>query len=259
MLADLLRFKKYLAKFVGHKQCYLCHQTSQELICHYCMRDAVLPLFPSPGHNLLEYKKVSEHLLNPHYENLQALGAYDGILIGLINQLKFSSKPIAADVLIKLFTHYLAQRLIFFNLVPDAFVPIPLSNYRYVSRQYNQSRLLAQNLADYFSCDCADVLERVKHTKPQSQLNQEQRKANLSDAFIVQQSFEYERVVLVDDVVTTGATINEACKMLRQYKPELSIGVWVMAVTMAPEEMAPEEVAPEEIALSTNSSNVCKF
>ena len=244
MLTDLFTFKKYLARLVGHKQCYLCHQTSQELVCHYCMRDAVLPLFPSPGHNLLDYKKVSEHLLRPHYENLQALGAYDGILIGLINQLKFANKPIAADVLTKLFTHYLAQRLIFFNVIPEAFVPIPLSNFRYVTRQYNQSRLLAKNLADYFTCDCADLLERVKHTKQQSQLNQEQRKSNLADAFIVRRNFPYKRVVLVDDVITTGATINEACKMLRQHKPELSIGVWVMAVTLSSEEIATEERAP---------------
>lgn len=235
MVAYLLRLKKSLANFIGHRQCYLCQQTSRDLICYYCMRDTVLPLFPSPGHNLLEYKKVSKHLLSPHYESLQALGAYDGILSGLINQLKFANKTIAADVLVKLFTHYLAQRLIFFNLVPDAFIPVPLSNLRYVSRQYNQSRLLAQNLAEYFSCDCADLLERVKHTKQQSQLNKHERESNVANAFAVKQNISYKSIVLVDDVVTTGATINEACKILRQHSPDLSISVWAMAITLSSE------------------------
>lgn len=230
MPLSLSKIKQQLSHFLGHSHCYLCHQTSKQLICSYCMQDTVLPLFPSPGHNLLENKNVVDKLLSPHYESLHALGKYQNVVSILINQLKFANKPIAAKVLCELFTHYLGQRLITFNSVPQALVPIPLSQIRYLNRQYNQSRLMTQHLASYFECEHVDLLRRIKHTKQQSRLNKAQREENMKNAFMVTKKITHQSIVLVDDVITTGATINEACKVLRQQSPDLNIGVWTMAV-----------------------------
>jgi len=217
---------------IGHSHCYLCRQASRTLVCDFCMQQAVLPLFPSPGHNLLEYPRVYKHLKPPAYERLFALGKYEGILAGLVNQLKFSKQPLAARVLSDFFIEYLGLRLSINASIPDALVPIPLGHLRYMGREYNQSRLLAQAIAAELGIECIDGLQRIKHTKQQSRLNKEDREDNIRHAFAVNQPINVESIALIDDVVTTGATINEACLCIQEAYPDLRISVWAMAVTM---------------------------
>lgn len=215
-----------------HRNCFICQQSSLALICDYCVRDAVLPLFPSPGHNLLAYDAVYKHLAQPHYEELHAIGAYSGILSGLINKLKFASTPLAANVMAALFHQYLHQRLSLYDSLPDALVPIPLSKWRYVGRQYNQARIIAQALGELFDIPVIDVLIRTKHTQQQSRLNKDQRLNNIHAAFALNKTIKLDSVAIVDDVITTGATVNEASRLLHSHYPDLKISVWTMAVAL---------------------------
>jgi ComF family protein len=221
-----------LSNFLGNRNCFLCHQSSEVLVCKCCIRESALPLFPLPGHNLLDYPKVSTNLLTPAYESLIALGRYEGILKGLINQLKFSRQPLAAKVLVTLFCQYLGTRLTIKQNIPDALVPIPLSKLRHTHRQFNQSRLLSQALAEHFGIVSYDLLNRVKHTKQQSRLNKEDRQSNIRNAFAVRGKFEFQSIAIVDDVITTGATVNEACLAIQEAYPDAQISVWCMATTI---------------------------
>ena len=220
------------SNFLGHRSCFLCHQSSKQLVCECCIRESKLPLFPLPGHNLLDYPIVSENLHTPAYESLIALGQYQGILKGLINQLKFSRQTLAAKVLVTLFCHYLGPRLIIKQNIPDALVPIPLSRLRHIHRQFNQSRLLSQALAEHFGIVSYDVLKRVKHTKQQSRLNKEDRQHNIRNAFAVRGQYDFQSIAIVDDVITTGATVNEACLTIQEAYPDAQISVWSMAATI---------------------------
>lgn len=222
----------YLQSTIGHRHCFICKQASHTLLCDHCASDTILPLFPSPGHNLLDYDLVYKNLAPPAYEGLYSLGKYEGVLAGLINQLKFSNQAIAADVLSAFFVKYLGLRLSINNTLPDALVPIPLSHMRYMHRQYNQSRLLSKQLANEFGIASIDGLKRVKHTKQQSRLNKEERQSNIENAFALNLPIEVDSIALVDDVVTTGATINEACKCLHETYPDLRISIWSLAITM---------------------------
>jgi predicted amidophosphoribosyltransferase len=100
-----------VSTLIGHRNCFVCHQSSLLLVCECCLCETQLPLFPVPGHNLLDLPKVYDNLVPPAYESLIALGEYGGILKGLINQLKFSSKPLAANVLAEFFAFYLGPRI----------------------------------------------------------------------------------------------------------------------------------------------------
>ncbi len=228
----ILFVTKQISTAIGHRHCFICHQSSLLLVCDICIKDTILPLFPSPGHNLLDFDKVYDNLDAPAYESLYALGEYNGIIKGLINQLKFSNKPLAASVLVSFFERYMFARLSLNQAIPEALVPIPLSNARYIARQYNQSRLLSQKLAKQLDIKSLDVLTRIKNTKQQSSLNKEERAHNIQDAFILSSKITVGSLAIVDDVITTGATVNEACKVIKQAYPDISVSVWCMAATI---------------------------
>lgn len=98
-------------------------------------------------------------------------------------------------------------------------IPIPLSRKKLRKRGYNQAEILAKELSKKFGFPVIDCLIRVKETKSQVGLNKEKRKENTKGAFGVinhKSSIINSNVVLVDDVLTSGATMNEACSVLKK-------------------------------------------
>jgi ComF family protein len=96
-------------------------------------------------------------------------------------------------------------------------VPVPLSAQRQKSRGYNQAELLAVELAKILGLSYAnDVLFRVKPTEAQKKMTIARRAANLKNAFTVmnKEKFYGRKIILTDDVFTSGATVNECAKVL---------------------------------------------
>lgn len=104
------------------------------------------------------------------------------------------------------------------EIAPDALVPIPLHRARKAARGYNQAEVLAKVLGESLGIEVATgLLRRVKNTVPQKKLNYQERQNNLKKAFIISSNdVKLERVVLIDDIYTTGTTINEAASVLRE-------------------------------------------
>ncbi|MGJ3242670.1 MAG: ComF family protein [Opitutales bacterium] len=98
-------------------------------------------------------------------------------------------------------------------------VPVPLHRNKARRRGYNQSRLIARAWADALpGCQLLDALERVRNTPSQTRLSREKREANVRGAFALQSGVTLTartRYVLVDDVFTTGATLNACARVLR--------------------------------------------
>lgn len=95
---------------------------------------------------------------------------------------------------------------------PDALVPVPLHPERERKRGYNQAALLAQALGKRLNIPVlSDWLVRVKNTKPQKELEGTARQNNLKKAFkIVQDDVKLNTIVIIDDIYTTGSTIDAA-------------------------------------------------
>lgn len=100
----------------------------------------------------------------------------------------------------------------------DGVIPVPLYKGKKRTRGYNQAELLAKELAKQFGIPVYDkYLERIKKTVPQKQLNDKERAKNVKNAFKIRKnSVKLKRVLLVDDIYTTGATVNEITRELMQ-------------------------------------------
>ena len=101
-----------------------------------------------------------------------------------------------------------------------AFVPIP--KRRYISRGYNQAEEIAKELSLLSSIPVVDVLERSKYTKNLARMNKEERKQAISDSIKIRDGADVKgkRVMLIDDVFTSGATANECSKILKKAKAD---------------------------------------
>lgn len=101
-------------------------------------------------------------------------------------------------------------------------VPVPLHSRRYRERNYNQSREIAKALQKLSGFQMIDGLRRIRLTSQQAELDRKARLANLANAFALswavrrRRSFEGKRILLIDDVLTTGATAHECAKVLKE-------------------------------------------
>ena len=101
---------------------------------------------------------------------------------------------------------------------PSAIVPVPIHRRRQWFRGYNQAAELAYHLGERLGLPVAELLLRDKYTEPQKQLTSSERRANLRGAFKTVPDIDpdiYKRVVLVDDIYTTGATLESCAEHLR--------------------------------------------
>lgn len=100
-------------------------------------------------------------------------------------------------------------------------IDVPIHKNKFKKRGYNHSTLLAENLAEKLNLKFApDVLLRLKETKPQFKLSREERRENILGAFNLNPKFKDfvkdKSIIIVDDVTTSGATLNECAKILKR-------------------------------------------
>ena len=146
---------------------------------------------------------------------------YKGVVKKLLYQFKY--QPNLTDlrsVLSELFYEGIIQQEQVHEWISykPVFVPIPLSQVKLRKRGYNQAKLLAEDLAKRFELSCQDMLTRVKDTKTQVTYDRKGRLENIKGAFELSKQFDnrLQHIILVDDVITSGATMLEAAKVLKK-------------------------------------------
>lgn len=108
------------------------------------------------------------------------------------------------------------------DLEPDALIPVPVHWTRYIERGYNQAAVIAEQIGKRLHIPVVkDLLVRTRKTIAQKQLNDREREQNLQEAFSISKSWEKKAdklncVVIIDDIYTTGSTINTCAKVLVQ-------------------------------------------
>ena len=149
----------------------------------------------------------------PAYAMARAAWVYNEVSRAMISALKFRDRSTDIERYGALLATAGSEVLVGAEVI----VPIPLHWRRLMERRYNQSAWLAYALAKHVAVPVdVKALRRVRYTTPQVRLTFEQRRKNMRDAFMVTDAARVQGkvVVLVDDVITTGATIDEATKEL---------------------------------------------
>ena len=150
------------------------------------------------------------------FDRARSFGRYDGALRDLIHLFKYVGVRTLAPRFGDWLARVLAENPDFAS--SDRILPVPLHPERERDRGYNQAALLARALARRTGISLDErSFARVKATAPQAGLTAHQRRENVRAAFVVRgDSFSKLRVILVDDVLTTGATVNACAHALRR-------------------------------------------
>ncbi|NVK43296.1 MAG: ComF family protein [Oceanospirillaceae bacterium] len=164
----------------------------------------------------------------PAFDNCSAAFAYRFPLDQLIPRIKYRDSP--ADL------GWLAEAMALElrgTSLPDVLIPVPLAPARLRRRGYNQAELLAARLGRHFSIPLdRHSLTKPRDTRHQMALAGAERRRNLKDAFRWEGT-SYRHIALVDDVMTTGTTVNVIAALLKKSGIE-RVDVWVLARTPEP-------------------------
>lgn len=137
--------------------------------------------------------------------------AHEGSMARAIHRFKYEDHPELARPLGQLLVESAHE---FLASVPGVICPIPLHKKRYLSRKYDQATLLAVSVSNWLGRECRDeLLTRTRATQRQVGLDDVQRRQNVRGAFASKPAFGLS-VLLIDDVMTTGATADDAARAL---------------------------------------------
>ena len=200
----------YRALPFNHVSCAVCalplpQRTSQDTVCGRCQKKA------------------------PYYDQAFSLFSYQQPVIWFIQQLKFNEKLVHARLLGDL----LASSGCIERIVDDVCIlPVPLFKKRLRQRGFNQSIELARALSKKTGWPMElQRVQRVRETSAQTGLDAKERRKNIRGAFEVVEPLPQKHVVIVDDVVTTGSTVNELSRVLKKSGVEK---VTVLGLARAP-------------------------
>jgi len=218
------------------QSCYLCGAKSVRALCPGCLAD--LPYYSlentcvccaRPLNREFEemYCAHCQHT-PPFFTQTLPLFSYSYPINHLIIDAKFRQNLTILTLLAELMVQHID-----YQQIPDALIPVPLHSKRLRERGYNQSLEIAKMMARQLRIPLAtSACQRIRYTTPQAQLSGNQRKINLQDAFRTGQlKKQWQHVVLIDDVMTTGATVNELATVLLQAGIQ-RVDVWCCARTL---------------------------
>jgi len=200
--------------------CVLCGGHARKILCDECL-SAVKPYSgkrclkcsrPLPGEDNVF---CTQCLKGVAFEKGFSLFLYEEIR-EIVYSLKYRNMPHVVHLLSS-FSKEIRESKIFNGV--SFLIPVPMHSKRIRKRGYNQAGLIARELSSIFHIPVIyDVLIKQKDTPPQAGLNYKQRLDNLKGAFSVKntEKIEGKTVVLVDDVYTTGTTINQCALLLRR-------------------------------------------
>ena len=178
-------------------KCPLCGRKVEEYgLCHECL--GLINREPAYYYDI---------------EGLDALivaSTYSGIMRRLIIDFKFKGKVSYGEIISDIMTEKILEK----NLEGQVLTYVPMHKNKEGERGYNQSKILAEKIARNLDLSCQDVFEKTVDTKFQVGLKKLDREENLRDAFEVKNYAE--EIIIVDDVITTGATIAELTKVAKK-------------------------------------------
>lgn len=194
-----------ILNFLFPPACSVCGKIDKNWLCPNCQRRV----------ERLEKSCVVE-MENKKYEKLLYLFQYESLVRKLILRYKFSNKA----YLNHFFANRIAENEENRKLLKqyDMIIPVPMHKKKMQKRGYNQTELVANELEKSLGIPARkDILSKVVNTTTQSKLGGKARQSNIQHAFFIQNDIEVEdkKIILLDDIYTTGATSEECSRVLK--------------------------------------------
>lgn len=207
-------------------RCVAC-RTAGDWFCAHC-RASITPIPPPVcercGRQIEKPSCPICAIHPPQIDGIRAFAFFENQLREAIHALKYEQRPEVVPALGALLSDFLGT----LTWRVDALIAVPLHKERERARGYNQALLLARALGARNNLPVwSDALTRVRSTRPQVELNAVERRANVQDAFMANERVAGAHIALIDDVCTTGATI-EACSIALKQRGAKS--VWGLAL-----------------------------
>jgi len=224
--------REFLSNLLFGGSCFLCRGAARGILCPAC--DADLPrlagtlcprcALPSPGSALCGRCLADA----PRYDATVAALAYRFPADTLVHALKFRSQLALAPLLGDLLIEAIRERI-------DLVVPVPLSRERLRERGYNQAAEIARHVARERRARLElTIVIRERNTRAQADLPWSERARNVRGAFRCERSLDGAAIAVVDDVMTTGATLDELAATLKRAGAARVVN-WVVARTFPPD------------------------
>jgi len=209
-----------LLDYIFPKQCFGCSKEG-EYLCSACFDKVMFfEKFPCFICNRRQYEVgiCPDCSRSSCIDQIVVATGYSDTIAGkLVEALKYDYIESIAVVLAGLLAEQLENKELTGIFATGAVVPIPLHKKRFAERGFNQSELLVEKLSLIYDLKIQKkLLRRSRNTSQQAKLSREERKLNIEDAFVVENNLIIPRtVILVDDVLTTGATFGQSAKVLK--------------------------------------------
>jgi ComF family protein len=190
-----------------------------------------------------ELERTTEYILKSEYQNkfensglvsdFKAIFVFrqDSAVQNLLHSLKYDKKFLSGIFLGGLLAKTFKDEIR--KWYADFIIPVPLHRLKKAERGYNQSEYIAKGLKRELKIEIfKNALKRIRFTETQTHLNYSERKLNVKNAFRVSNTnvIENKNIILVDDVVTTGSTINECAEALKKAGAKNVYGLFVATV-----------------------------
>jgi ComF family protein len=230
IIFNMLRLFEGLVDLVYPKICLACKNklgvaAIDNLICRQCwnkVKRNLPPFCHCCGRNLRTAgftKNICLGCLRKklHFDRAYSPCVYEGVIKELIHAFKYSGKDYLGLPLSRLMNDFIREYNLPINDM-DFIVPVPLHKTRLREREFNQAQILSQYISREFKKEVlSDCLYRHRHTKPQAELEINERTLNVAGSFSVSSNdnLKGKNIILVDDVFTTGATVSEAASVLK--------------------------------------------
>jgi competence protein ComFC len=213
---SVYRWLWQMVDWIYPPSCYGCNQAG-DLLCSDCsqsiqyLQNGLCSRCGYPRMNRRICAGCSNH--SPYYTQIRSVAAYTGCIKEGVHQLKYQNN-LGLGIH---FANYIYQLIKQQNWQIDLVIPVPLSPNRRKERGYNQTTMIAFPLSLQLGCKMDDkLIKRVKETQTQIELDAHQRQINLQNAFQARSTRGTgKNILVVDDVITTGATINDCARALK--------------------------------------------
>lgn len=221
MAETLIHIFNKILDFLFPKKCLGCG-TRNVFLCDNCLK--LLPLIEAPLFGI-KIDGVKEIFASTYYESEIVKKA---IRLLKYHGIKSLAKPLANLIYLRLGSAILENAV---NPNKSLMIPIPLSQNKLRKRGYNQTKLIGQTLSDKLSISFnSNVLYKIRETLSQVEIkDRSKRIENMLGAFMVKnpEAVKGKNIILVDDIVTTGATLKDAARALKQAGAKKIIAVVV--------------------------------